>query len=197
MEFACSEEEFRVFEKMVDEDFLGSFPFFLELVLLGVKPGVTPLTLQELEQNRDEIREMGLNVNEVSLDFEVLEDIDDEAASKQYFVARDPKRFEMLKNCYDSRKEFWRDFGLFLGYPKEDIEWFVNEGEDQIDRAKQELDGDDIDFVMRFAGYVPKPEEQRLRKARQTAERNIEAVKEADKRFGSDAGRKLLEALSQ
>lgn len=202
MEFDCTEEEFSIFERLVEEEeFVGSFPFYLELVLLGFKPGTCPATRLEVEMFRDEIEEMGLHIKRLKLDFVDFEELPgymkEEEYDKPYFVARDPQRLEMLKDRYTEESEFDRDFALFLGYPDEDVEWFVEETEDHGDayeRSKAELgDPEDFEKVVQAVMYIPKPTEKCYERAKQTAQEYIKALREADEKFDSDVGRKLIE----
>lgn len=202
MEFECTEEQFRILENVVNQDMLGSFGFYLELVLLGLKPGTCPAHKNELEMFREEIEEMGLHIKRVELDFVDLGDLPeymkDDEYNRPYFVARDSERLEMLKDTYFEEKQYNRDFALFLGYPEEDVEWFVtnkmSHGE-AYEKSKQQL-GDPADFeqVIQKVMYVPKPTDEAYERAKQTAQKYIRALREADERFDSDVGEKLIQA---
>jgi len=205
VEFDCTEEEFRILEKLVmEEDFVGSFQFYLLLVLLGVKPGAKPSTRHELEEYREEIEEMGLHIKRLKLDFVDLEELPEYAVEleydRPYFVARDQERLEMLKDRYseDEEEEYDRDFALFLGYPEEDVKWFVKATDghsDAYEKSKEKLgDPEDFEKVVRTVMYVPKPTQECYERARKTAERYVEAIKEADRKFGSEAGETLMDA---
>jgi hypothetical protein len=204
MEFSCTEEEFRVFEKVVEEDDpWASFGFYMALVLLGLKPATCPSTRLELEEFRDEIEEIGLHIKRIRLDFvdfdELPDYMEEEEYDKPYFVARNSERLEMLKDRYgeDEEKQYDRDFALFLGYPEEDVKWFVeNIGghSEAYEKSKEKLgDPEDFDFVTSTVMYIPKPTEEAYQRARETAEKYIAALNEADKKFDSDVGDKLIE----
>jgi hypothetical protein len=200
MEFSCTEEEFRIFESIVEQDMIGSFAFYLELVLLGMKPGTCPAHKNELEIFREELEQMGVHIKRIKLEFVDLDELPEYATEleydKPYFVARDPERLEMLKDVYreDEEDQYDRDFALFLGYPGEDVEWFVGEGEDQYEKSKKELgEPEDFDEIIQKVMYVPKPTEEAYERARKTAEKYVKALKQADEKFDSDVGDKLIE----
>ncbi len=205
MEFECTEEEFRIFENLVeDEELIGSFPFYLELVLLGVKPGTCPAHKDEIEMFREEFEEMGLHVKRVELDFVDLEELPEymkeQEYNRPYFVARDRGRLNMLKDRYseNEEKQYDRDFALFLGYPEDDVEWFIEKTEDiggAVERSKEGLDDpDDFDYVTSIVMYIPKPTEEAYQRAKETAEEYIQALNEAESQFDSKVGDKLIKA---
>ncbi len=196
MRFECTENDFRVFEQLVEQDFLGSFPYFLELVLLGEKPATIPSAYGELEFAEEKIRDMGLEIKQVELEFVELEDVPDHARKpgKMFFVGREGD-IQGLNESYTDRESYRRDFGLVMGYPKKDVEWFLTQEEEAYDNFSSEIEG--FDDLIGLIAYVPKPEEENLEKARETAERYKNALKTADEKFDSDVGKKLLLVLKE
>lgn len=146
---------------------------------------------------------MGLHFKRVELEFvdfeELPEYMEEEEYNRPYFVARDRERLDMLKDRYSEGEEeqYDRDFALFLGYPEADVDWFIEKTEDLSDafeRSKNELDEpDDFDHVKSVVMYVPKPTEEAYQSAKETADNYIKALKEADRKFDSKVGDKLIE----
>ncbi|MBC5792453.1 MAG: hypothetical protein H8Z69_00275 [Nanohaloarchaea archaeon] len=196
MEFECTEKEFRVFESLVEEGFKGSFPYFLELVLLGLKPATVPTAYEEIEFTENQILEMGLEIRVVELDFVDTEDLPDYAKKpgKMFFVGR-KEDLKDLKNSYEERKEYRKDFGIVMGYPREDVEWFVRREEVAYEKARSEIKN--LEELLAFVGYVPKPEKERIENARNAMEEYKKAIREADRRFGSTVGGELLGCLRE
>ncbi|MFB6204699.1 MAG: hypothetical protein ABEJ75_03565 [Candidatus Nanohaloarchaea archaeon] len=192
MEFECTREEFEAMQshffpgdskgKELDQDALT-----LVLVVLGVKRGGV-VHDHGTENFEEALRESGLYYRtpptEVEREFPL--------EGFEYLISREKQRLEMVEESYSDRSGFRRHLGLFCGYPSEDVEWYVQEGNGEwVDwREKPELKE-----IATFAFYRPKPQEENLERARERMERNRQALKEMDERFGTDLGDRLLKSL--
>lgn len=194
MEFECTEKEFKKFEETVRQNNLFcSLAFSLELMLLGLKPGTKISDRDKLECCKQNLSGL-FHFKKVELDFEELPDSTDELEKTPYFIARNKDRFRVLKERYWEKDSYRRDFGKFVGYPKEDIDWFVEGKQGQYEKSREKLGGpEDFDFVVSAVMYIPKPTEKAYNRAENTANKYIEAIREADKKFDSDIGEKLIE----
>jgi len=76
---------------MVSEGLVGSFAFHLGIVLLGFKPATTPSTYRELEFACEYIKDMGLDIKTVNLDYVDTEDVPEyaEKPGEAFFVGRE------------------------------------------------------------------------------------------------------------
>lgn len=203
MDFECSPEDFAEFESIVEDDMLASFTFHLELVLLGLKPATSPSVPAEVEEHIETMKDIGLHLKRVKLYFVNLDELPDYAREldydRPYHVAKNKEHLDILSQTYgdNEEKRYDRDFALFHGYPEEDIDWFMNQ-EGNLEEIKQTSrhklgNPDDFDFVISAIGYIPKPTQKRYRRAQRTAKKYIKAIREADCKFHSDIGRKLIE----
>lgn len=182
---------------------VGSFTFYLELVLLGLKPGTTPSVPAEVEDRKTVMKEIGFHFKRVELKFVDLDNLPEYARDleyhRPYFVAREKKKLELLGESYgESEKgKYNRDFAVFLGYPEEDIEWFMKQDKDvgEIKQLSRKELGNpaDFEFVTSTIAYIPKPTQKSYKRAERRAKKYIKAIREADRQFGSEVGRKLIQ----
>lgn len=202
MQFECTEEEFRILEQIFQNDLKGTFGYSLALILLGLKPGTTPTVHHEITEYQEELDEMGLKTRTVKLDFVDYSELPDyakeEKTHKPIFVSRSSENFDILKQEYSDRFEYKTDFGLFLGYPREDVEWHVNEAEEgnqnQYEKSKERLGNpDDFEQVVSAVMYIPKPTKERYQIAKNRAEKYVKALREADDKFNSSIGKELIQ----
>lgn len=202
MQFECTEEEFRILEQIVQNDLKGSFSYSLALVLLGLKPGTTPAVRREITGYQEELDEIGLKTRTVKLNFVDYSELPDYAKEEKthlpIFVARSSEELEILKQEYSDRLEYQTDFGLFLGYPREDVEWYVNEAEEgnqnQYEKSKEKLGNpEDFEQVVSTVMYIPEPTEERYKIAKNRAGKYVKALREADDKFNSSIGKELIQ----
>ncbi len=202
MQFECTEEEFRILEKIVQDGLKGTFGYSLALVVLGLKPGTTPAVRHEITEYQEELGEIGLNNRTVKLNFVDYSELPDYAREEKthlpVFVAGNSDKFEVLKQEYSNRLDYYTDFGLFLGYPKEDVEWYVSEAEEgnnnQYEKSRKKLENpEDFEKVVSTVMYTPKPTKERYKVAKDRAEKYLKGLRRTDEKFNSNIGKELIE----
>lgn len=203
MDFECTDEEYSVLTNMVQEELNDDFAYYLALVLLGLKPAISPpssFKVKEIEEITKKLEAMGLKTKRFKLDFIESSDIPDfakERAILPFVVTKNSERFDMLDDKYSHKFSYYRDFGIFLGYPREDVEWYVDEARngnyDHYNRSRRQLGSpDDFDKTVSSVFYIPKPTEERYNAARERAERYLRGLRKADEKFQTEIGEMMI-----
>jgi len=85
------------------------------------------------------------------------------------------------------------DFELSMGYPEEDIGWFISKTRSDVyDEVLEELDEYKLKYID-LVGYIPKPEQENIDRAVEKGRWYLEVLRRADEIFDSDVGEKLIE----
>lgn len=122
------------------------------------------------------------------------------------FVYRDEDRIELLEGS-DGR--FYglddRDVGDFLGFPKEDTEYFHNqirdgpvepETREKVESMKREgLISSKEAEIVEIVSYVPKPSEDGVLKAVERSKSYLENIEGFDDQNGSELGKYVVESF--
>jgi hypothetical protein len=196
MEFDCTKKQFKHLEEMIQEnDLESSFARNLLLVLLGVKPGCSA-DRRHIEGNEESIKRIGLKIKKVELGFsEIPDQKGEDGSALNFFIAGSCEKLDILNERYVDGEldQYRRDFGLFCGFPEEDVDWFLGEANGSIRDAfeeleKSEYEHDDFGLV----NYVPRPCEENVEEAERISRTYERALLEADKSFDSDIGENLI-----
>jgi len=204
MNFECDKKEYEVLERLVEKDVNLNFVYCLALTLLGLKPGLTPpnnFNSNDFEEYRDVLESIGLSSEKINIGFMNVSEIPcsvEERTLNFFVIAKKTDRFDMLKEDYKNKFVYYRDLGLFLGYPEEDVEWYVEEsrnGNQNHYQISKEALGHPEDFnkVVSLALYVPKPTKKRYRVADKKSERYKNNLRRADEVFDTDIAKLLIQ----
>lgn len=172
----------------------------LMLVFLDKRPACLVMDPEEekLENIRDFCGKIGFHVR--IRESEESSDL----AKTGVFVSRKRERFKLIEN---SEGRFYgfsdRKVGELLGFPEEDIEYFVeNVKKGHVEARTREkarelaseglIDREDLKFV-ELVTYVARPSERCVKRAVERGKDYRDALLEFDRETGSDIGKRLLE----
>ena len=126
--------------------------------------------------------------------------------SKGLFVYRDNERDKLLE---DSNGRFYslddRDVGDFLGFPKEDTEYFHNQIKDspvepetreKIDSMRKKgLISSREAKIVQLVSYVPKPSEEGVLRALENSKDYLEIIERFDYQNNTEFGKNVVESF--
>lgn len=193
MSFSCTERQLETLldnfsDWEMDTDFLT-----LILVELGVKEGGLIHDWEQEEDFLERFLDTGLYVKPLP-DREPFNLNPSEA--DMYLISRNPQRFDTVSLDHDDRERFARELGEFLGYPEEDVEWYIDEGMDDLEEVYG-ADAEKVEELYPFAMYYPSPDEESIRRAEEKATFHRGVLHQMDEEFGTDIGGRLIEELTR
>lgn len=121
-----------------------------------------------------------------------------------FFISREDERLGIIEN---SEGDFYgsseKAVGEFLGYPKEDVEYYTEKRQQTPERNFRQkvedfVEGNNLNLDLKYlnlASYVPKPEEENIRRAIRKGKEKEEKLLELEEETGSNISSKYLENL--
>ena len=185
----------------------------LYLLLIDERPGVLVMDpdLDDRKKLKNFCREYDLSYHytggegERGLKDKILR-TDSRLFKGGFFIAKDEKRFEMLKSSEGRFYGFSDEaVGKFLGYPEDDIKYFsgnvtdghienpTREKADEL-RSQGKIKEKDLKFL-ELVDYVPRPEEENILKAINTGKNRHEKIKKIDEKYEINTGEEILRKL--
>ena len=172
----------------------------LLLVVTGSRPAC--LIMDPDQETRDQLEKFCRQEN---FSCKVYTDSDSSLlGNKGMFIASDEEKFSFLEN---SRGRFYglddRDVGKFLGFPREDVNYFhekieENPVEPEMRQKIQEMYQNgkisrEEAKIVEIVSYVPKPAEENIYSAIETGRKHFESILKFDEENNTQVGKNMLE----
>lgn len=169
----------------------------LFLMFMDSRPSCLLMNLEE-----DEINDLESFCDDYNFLYRI-EEGDSALSASSMFIASEEKRLELLEK-EDGRFCGFTDIklGEFLGFPREDSEYFsenIRSGQiepEVREKAREmisngELDQEDMKYL-EVASYVPKPEEENIKRCVETGSEYIKTVEKFDETNNIEIGKEIL-----